>query len=150
MDDLLDESVTVATGLQALNETLELQRQSIAKMTEQLMSATIGLATRASAMVGDENAYETGDQRGQATPADNGNAAPELDDDEPNSTSTLGSRPTDAPAWQALAQAYHNTVATQRQLNIIAEAALTEGISLLYTTVGEALGNRQAQDATKT
>lgn len=150
MDALLDEAVTVAAGLEALNETLELQRRSILQMTEQMASATVDLVNRALAM--DSTKTEASALAGQAAAK-----SPDTEEEilQPEAISETGdayaaeSATVDSAARQSMARAYEDTLTVMRQQNVIAQAAMNQGIVFLYACVGEALGAKQNRDQTE-
>lgn len=146
---ILEVSEVVAESLSLLDGALAALRNAIAQLSVGLMRDTAKLVFE----------IKTFERAVSPEEIEACNAAAErlvADAQAANDVTKTGKPPSAATAdatlksdvVAALNEAYQNAVVSQRELSVVAQAALTQGITLLYGTVTEALGNGQAGQPT--
>ena len=145
--DLLEVSHVVAESLVLLNGALDTQRRSIAQLSEQLMQTTAKLVYEIRV---DEKAFSGVDLDAQKSAIEQAIVQSPAPADLPKQAPACGPDTTTdnlSDAVTALIHAYENAVNSQQQLSVLAEASLTQGISILYASVSQALGNADTETA---
>ena len=138
----LENSEVVAETLQMLNRVTNEQERAIAALAVELARQTINLALLAhSATDEDKKSLEESVKNLSQKVADFTDApASDVDFSQTAEEEKGASVPNPAGQLAELLNiAYSNAINTQNQLNIIGQATLTQGVALLYSTVGAAL-----------